>query len=228
MKRKKIVLAYSGGLDTSVCVKWLSEEKGYDVLCFSADVGQGVNAPLLKKRAKGSGAKKIVIQDLRREFLRDFIFPTLKAGAVYESHYFLATALSRPLIAKALVGVARREKAPAIAHGSTGKGNDQVRFEVSVAALAPDLEIIAPLREWNLTSREAEIAYARRKKIPLEFGKKSIYSVDQNLWGRSIEAGPLRIPGLHRRKRSILRQRTRGGLPVAQRPLTFSFGKGFR
>ncbi len=194
MKRKKVVLAYSGGLDTSVCVKWLAEEKNLDVVCFSADIGQGVNPPLLRKRAKSSGALKIAIQDLRREFVRDFIFPTLKAGAVYESKYYLATALSRPLIAKALVGVARKENASFIAHGCTGKGNDQVRFEVSVAALAPDLGVIAPLREWSLTSREEEVAYARRKRIPLEFGAGKLYSIDENLWGRSIEAGRLEDP----------------------------------
>jgi len=194
MIRKKVVLAYSGGLDTSVCVKWLTEEKNLDVVCFSADIGQGVHKPLLTKRAKASGAKKLYIEDLRAEFVRDFIFPTLKAGAVYESKYYLATALSRPLIAKALVEVARKEKASYIAHGSTGKGNDQVRFEVSVGALAPNLGVIAPLREWDLSSREGEIEYARKKRIPLEFGGKLLYSIDENLWGRSIEAGKLEDP----------------------------------
>ena len=192
--KKKVVLAYSGGLDTSVCVKWLAEEKGLDVVCFSADIGQGVNKSLLSKRAKASGAARLYIKDLRAEFIRDFIFPALKAGAVYESKYYLATALSRPLIAKALVEVARKERASYIAHGCTGKGNDQVRFEVSTAALAPHLGVIAPLREWELASREEEIAYAKRKRIPLEFGAKKLYSIDENLWGRSIEAGKLENP----------------------------------
>lgn len=194
MTRKKVVLAYSGGLDTSVAVKWLSEERDLDVICFSADIGQGVNKTLLTKRAKASGAKKLYVKDLRAEFVREFIFPTLKAGAVYESKYYLATALSRPLIAKALVEVARKERASYIAHGCTGKGNDQVRFEVSAAALAPHLEVIAPLREWELTSREEEIEYAKREGIPLEFGAKKLYSIDENLWGRSIEAGKLEDP----------------------------------
>ena len=192
--KKKVVLAYSGGLDTSVCVKWLVEEKDLDVICFSADIGQGVNPKLLTKRARASGAKKLYVKDLRKEFVSDFIFPALKAGAVYESKYYLATALSRPLIAKALVDIAKKEKASYIAHGCTGKGNDQVRFEVSTGALAPELDVIAPLREWDLTSREEEIEYAREKKIPLEFGAKKLYSVDENLWGRSIEAGKLEDP----------------------------------
>ena len=192
--KKKVVLAYSGGLDTSVCVKWLAEEKGLDVVCFSADIGQGVNKSLLSKRAKASGAARLYIKDLRAEFIRDFIFPTLKAGAIYESKYYLATALSRPLIAKALVEVARKERASYIAHGCTGKGNDQVRFEVSTAALAPHLGVIAPVREWELASREEEIAYAKRKRIPLEFGARKLYSIDENLWGRSIEAGKLEDP----------------------------------
>ena len=160
--KKKVILAYSGGLDTSVCVKWLAEEKHLEVICFSADIGQGVNKSLLTKRAKASGAARLYVKDLRVEFIRDFIFQTLKAGAVYESKYYLATALSRPLIAKALVEVAQNEKASYIAHGCTGKGNDQVRFEVSVAALAPELDVIAPLREWDLSSREEEVEYARK------------------------------------------------------------------
>ena len=194
MTRKKVVLAYSGGLDTSVCVKWLSEKKGLGVVCFSADIGQGVNKSLLTKRAKASGAKRLYVKDLRAEFIRDFIFPTLKAGAVYESKYYLATALSRPLIAKALVELAQKEEAPYVAHGCTGKGNDQVRIEVSVASLAPELDVIAPLREWELTSREEEVEYARKKRIPLEFGARKLYSIDENLWGRSIEAGKLEDP----------------------------------
>lgn len=226
MIRKKVVLAYSGGLDTSVCTKWLSEEKCLDVVCFSADIGQGIDPVLLGKRARASGAKKLYVRDLKNEFIRDFIFPTLKAGAAYESKYFLATALSRPLIAKALIEVARKEGASSIAHGCTGKGNDQVRFEVSVAALASELEVIAPLREWDLTSREEEIAYAKRKKIPLEFGAKKLYSIDENLWGRSIEAGPLEDPW--EEPRSDVYQETADPDRCPNRPLSLQvhFEKG--
>jgi argininosuccinate synthase len=169
MKNNKVVLAYSGGLDTSVAVRWLAD-KGYDVIAYMADVGQEANFNRLKKRAISAGALKVVIQDLKKEFAQDFVFQSLKAGAVYESKYLLATALSRPIIAKGLVSLARKEKAKSVAHGCTGKGNDQVRFEVSVMALAPELEIIAPLREWNMDS------------------------LDQNIWGISIECGELEDP----------------------------------
>jgi len=226
MKRKKVVLAYSGGLDTSVCVQWLTEEKNLDVICFSADVGQGLHAKDLKRRAHVSGAKKIVIRDLKVPFARDYILPTLKAGAVYESKYYLATALSRPLIGKALVEVARREKASFIAHGCTGKGNDQVRIEVSVASLAPHLKIIAPLREWHLTSREDEVQYAKKKKIPLEFGKKSLYSIDQNIWGRSIEAGPLEDPWTEPPEEVYAETRSLQKAPSQPQTIVIQFHKG--
>lgn len=226
MKRKKVVLAYSGGLDTSVSVKWLTEERDLDVVCFSADIGQGVYIPLLRKRAKASGAKKLYVKDLKAEFVRDFIFPTLKAGAVYESKYFLATALSRPLIAKGLVEVARKERASYVAHGCTGKGNDQVRFEVSFAALAPHLETIAPLREWDLTSREDEIVYAKEKGIPLEFGAKKLYSIDVNLWGRSIEAGPLEDPWVEPPKEVYRETKDPSKTPSKPSFVTIAFEKG--
>ncbi|MDO8602447.1 MAG: argininosuccinate synthase [Candidatus Omnitrophota bacterium] len=190
---KKIVLAYSGGLDTSVAVAWLSD-KGYDVIAYMADVGQGGDYEKLKKRAITAGASKVIIEDLKEEFATDFAFMSLKSGAVYESKYLLATALSRPIIAKGLVSAAKKEKADSVAHGCTGKGNDQVRFEVTVMALAPELKIIAPLREWHMYSREEEIEYANENNIQIDTTKKSPYSLDKNIWGMSIECGILEDP----------------------------------
>ncbi|MCM8762991.1 MAG: argininosuccinate synthase [Candidatus Omnitrophica bacterium] len=187
---KKVILAYSGGLDTSCAIRWL-KERGYEVICFVADLGQGENFPAIKKRALIAGAKKVYIKDLQDEFINDFIMPALKANAVYEGKYFLATALGRPLIAKYLVEIAHKEKATAVAHGCTGKGNDQVRLEVTVGILDPKLEIIAPVRIWEFKSREEEIEYALRFKIPIDVTKKKPYSIDRNLWGISIEAGIL-------------------------------------
>jgi len=190
---KKVVLAYSGGLDTSVAVSWLAD-KGYDVIAYMSDVGQGGDYDKLKKRAITAGASKVIIEDLKEEFAKDFVFMSLKAGAVYESKYLLATALSRPIIAKGLVEAAKREKADSVAHGCTGKGNDQVRFEVTVMALAPELKIIAPLREWHMYSREEEIEYAKENNIQIDTTKKSPYSLDKNIWGMSIECGILEDP----------------------------------
>ena len=190
---KKVVLAYSGGLDTSVAVAWLAD-RGYDVIAYMADVGQGGDYDRLKKRAIGAGASKVIIEDLKEEFAKDFVFMSLKAGAVYESKYLLATALSRPIIAKGLVHAAKKEKADSVAHGCTGKGNDQVRFEVTVMALAPELKIIAPLREWHMYSREEEIEYAKENNIQIDTTKKSPYSLDKNIWGMSIECGILEDP----------------------------------
>lgn len=190
---KKVILAYSGGLDTSCCIKWL-KEKGYEVITFSADLGQGIDFEALKRRAYTIGASKAVIYNLKEEFLRDFVLPALKAGAIYESGYLLATALGRPLIAKYLTQIANKEKAKFVSHGCTGKGNDQVRFEVSIKALAPELEVIAPVRQWQLKSREDEIEYAKKYGIPVEATKKSPYSIDKNLWGVSIECGELEDP----------------------------------
>ncbi|MCM8792046.1 MAG: argininosuccinate synthase, partial [Candidatus Omnitrophica bacterium] len=187
---KKIVLAYSGGLDTSCAVRWL-KEKGWEVFCFVADLGQGEDFKVIEQRALAAGATKVYVKDLQDEFLEDFVLPTLKADALYEEKYILSTALSRPLIAKYLVEIARKEKAQAVAHGCTGKGNDQVRFEVSIGILAPELEIIAPLRIWEFKSREEEIEYAQKWNIPIEVTKKRPYSIDRNIWGVSIEAGIL-------------------------------------
>jgi len=190
---KKVVLAYSGGLDTSVAIKWLSD-KGYDVIAYMADVGQGADYDTYRKRAIKTGAVKVVIDDLKEEFVNDFVFKALKANAVYEGNYLLATALSRPVIAKGLVETAEKEKAEAVAHGCTGKGNDQVRFEVTTMALNPALKIIAPVREWELKTRSEEIEYAKINFIPIDTTKKKPYSIDVNLWGISIESGKLEDP----------------------------------
>jgi argininosuccinate synthase len=190
---KRVVLAYSGGLDTSVIIKWLAK-KGYDVIAYMADIGQESDFGTYKARALKTGAVKAVVEDLKEEFVRDFVFKSLKAGAVYEGGYLLATALSRPLIAKGLVKTAEKEKAAFVAHGCTGKGNDQVRFEVSVGALNPDLKILAPVREWELKSREEEIEYAKKNNIPIDATRKKPYSIDVNLWGISIESGKLEDP----------------------------------
>ena len=190
---KKVILAYSGGLDTSVAVRWL-KEKGLSVVCYLADIGQDQNFKAAEKRAKLAGACKVIIGDLKKEFVEHFIWPSLRANAVYESEYFLATALSRPLIAKKLVETAHKEGAKHIAHGCTGKGNDQVRFEVSIAALDSGMKTIAPVREWDLPTRESEIRYAKMHNIPVEATKKKLYSLDRNLWGVSIESGKLEDP----------------------------------
>jgi len=212
---KKVVLAYSGGLDTSVAIKWFAN-KGYEVIAYMSDVGQGGNFKAIKKRAMVAGASKVIIEDLKEEFVRDFVFPTLKANAVYESKYFLATALSRPIIAKGLVGAAKKEKAEFVAHGCTGKGNDQVRFEVSCAVLAPHLKTIAPVREWEFTSREAEIKYANANGIPIDVTKKSPYSIDKNLWGISIECGELEDPWVEPPEGAY--QLTKGKLKSKKKP----------
>jgi len=191
---KKIILAYSGGLDTSCAVRWLKEQ-GYEVICFVADLGQGLGEgedfQAIEARALAAGASKVYIKDLQDEFVQDFVLPALKANAIYEGKYLLATALGRPLIAKYLVEIAHKEKALAIAHGCTGKGNDQVRFEVTVGILDPKLEIIAPVRDWEFKSREEEIEYAHMYNIPIDVSKKKPYSIDRNIWGISIEAGVL-------------------------------------
>ncbi len=191
---KKVVLAYSGGLDTSIIIPWLKETYGYEVIAMAADLGQGEELAPLQEKAIKSGASKLYIEDLREEFLTEFIFPTLKAGAVYEGDYLLGTSFARPLIARRLVEIAEKEGAVAIAHGATGKGNDQVRFELSVKALNPDLEIIAPWRIWDLKSREDCIDYAEARGIPVPVTKDRPYSMDRNLWHLSHEGGDLEDP----------------------------------
>lgn len=190
----RVVLAFSGGLDTSVIVHWLKENYDCDVIAFAADLGQGEDLSPLEERAKKAGATDLVIKDLKQEFAEDFVMPGLRAQAIYENGYPLATALGRPLISKYLIEVAQQYDADAVAHGSTGKGNDQVRFEVSARALDPDIDVLAPVREWDLESREDEIEYAEDHGIPVEATAESPYSYDMNLWGVSIECGPLEDP----------------------------------
>lgn len=189
----KIVLAYSGGLDTSVAIRWLKEKYNSDIIAVTADVGNERDFSVIKEKAVNAGAIKALVIDAKDTFVRHFVFPALKADALYEGQYPLATALGRPLIAKILVDVARAEGATAIAHGCTGKGNDQVRIEVGVNSLAPDISIIAPAREWGMT-REESINYAQRYGIPVPVTVSSPYSVDENLWGRSSECGVLEDP----------------------------------
>jgi argininosuccinate synthase len=190
----KVVLAYSGGLDTSVAVYWLKAERGMDVVTFSADLGQGDELGPIAERALEVGAVSAHVSDVRQKFVDEYVSRALKAGAIYEEGYPLATALGRPLIAAELVKIARDEGAQFVSHGCTGKGNDQVRIEASVAALAPDLKVIAPLREWALKSREEEIEYAAAHNIPVPATKEKPYSYDHNLWGISIECGALEDP----------------------------------
>ncbi|HEX2914931.1 MAG TPA: argininosuccinate synthase [Chloroflexia bacterium] len=190
----KVVLAYSGGLDTSVAIKWIKEKYGLDVVTLTVDVGANDrDLESIRERALEIGAVKALVRDVKEDFVKYFIWPALQAGAIYEKEYPLATALARPLIAWHLVQVAREENCVAVAHGCTGKGNDQVRFDISINVLGPDLKIIAPVREWRMT-RDEEIEYARANNIPLLSVSQKRFSVDQNLWGRSVEAGPLEDP----------------------------------
>ena len=191
-EREKLVLAYSGGLDTSVAIRWLSE-RGYDVVALTIDLGEKKDLDAIQERALEVGAVAAYVVDGKVPFLRDFVWPSLQAGALYEKEYPLATALGRPLIAALLVQIARREGAHGVAHGCTGKGNDQVRFDVATAALAPELKVVAPVREWGM-NREDEIEYAREHGIQVPASVESPYSTDENLWGRSIEAGILEDP----------------------------------
>lgn len=190
----KIILAYSGGLDTSIIIPWLKENYGYEVVAFCADLGQGEELAPLNEKAIKTGAVGIYIEDLRQEFVTEFIWPVLKSGALYEGKYLLGTSFARPLIAKRMVEVAHQEGAIAVAHGATGKGNDQVRFELTVKALDPDLQIVAPWREWNIRSREDAIDYANAHQIPITVTKEKIYSQDRNLWHLSHEGGDLEDP----------------------------------
>ena len=188
------VLAYSGGVDTSVAIGWLKDKYGFDrVIAMAADIGQGVDEDLLRARGEACGASEVVVIDAREEFARDFVLPALRANALYMGKYPLVSALSRPLIARHLVAVAREHGAKAIAHGCTGKGNDQVRFEVATAALAPDLSTVAPVRDSGL-SRDAAIAYAEERSLPIPVSSSSPYSIDENLWGRTAECGVLEDP----------------------------------
>jgi argininosuccinate synthase len=193
-KINKVVLAYSGGLDTSIIIPWLKENYGAEVVAFAADIGQGEELSGLEDKAIRTGASRCIIEDLRDEFIREFAFPTLRAGAIYERKYLLGTSFARPLIARRQVEIAEQEGADAVAHGCTGKGNDQVRFELAYKALNPKLKVIAPWREWNIKSREDEIDYAQSRNIPVTATKDKIYSEDRNLWHLSHEGGVLEDP----------------------------------
>jgi argininosuccinate synthase len=221
----KVILAYSGGLDTSCCLRWL-KDRGLDVVCFVADLGQGEDFGAIKKRALKTGASKVYVRDLRDEFIKDFVYPALKADAVYGGKYLLATALSRPLIAKYLVDIAHKEKAGYVAHGCTGKGNDQVRLEVAIGILDSKLKIIAPVREWQFKTRQQEIDYAKRHKIPITVTKKKPYSIDMNLWGVSIEGGVLEDPWREPPEDIYIWTENPRSAPNRPRYITIEFNKG--
>ena len=194
VSKNKVVLAYSGGLDTSIIIPWLKENYNYEVVAVCVDVGQGEEIQAARQKAIMSGASKIYVEDVKEEFVKDYIFPTLKAGAVYEGKYLLGTSFARPLIAKKLVEIAHKEGAVAIAHGATGKGNDQVRFELTIKALSPHMKVIAPWRIWNIKSREESVDYATARDIPIPVTKEHPYSMDRNLWHLSHEGSDLEDP----------------------------------
>jgi len=226
MKKPKIVVAYSGGLDTSVMVRWLKEKYQAEIITATGNLGQEKELKGVREKALRTGASKVYIRDLTEEFVEQYCFPALRAGALYERAYPMATALGRPLIAKMLVDVARSEQADMIAHGCSGKGNDQVRFEVSIGALAPDCTVIAPLREWEFKSREEEIAYAKKHAIPVSATRSNPYSIDENIWGTSIECGALEDPTLEPPRDAY--QRTVAPEDAPDRPeyVSLAFEKG--
>ena len=192
---KKVVLAYSGGLDTSIIIPWLKENyNNCEVIAVSADVGQGTELDGLEEKALKTGASKLYIEDLKEEFIQEYVYPTVQAGAVYENKYLLGTSFARPIIAKRIVEIAKAEGADAICHGCTGKGNDQVRFELTIKAFAPEMTIIAPWREWSIKSREEEIEYAEAHNIPLKINRETNYSKDKNIWHLSHEGLDLEDP----------------------------------
>ena len=223
---KKVVLAYSGGLDTSIIVPWLIENYGCEVICYTADLGQQEELDGLEEKALKSGASKVIIEDLRERFLTEFIFPTLQAGAIYERKYLLGTSFARPLIAQRQVEIAEQEGADGLAHGCTGKGNDQVRFEVSAMALNPTLAIIAPWREWNILSREDAIDYAEKHNVPIAQSLKSIYSRDRNLWHMSHEGGILEDPWLEPEEEMYTLSTSPQNAPDEPEEIVLTFEKG--
>ncbi|GHU70693.1 argininosuccinate synthase [Clostridia bacterium] len=226
MPKRKILLAYSGGLDTSIIIPWLKENYDCDVVCMAADVGQGEELSPLHEKAKRTGASALFIEDLREEFVTDFIYPTLKAGAVYEGKYLLGTSFARPLIAKRLVEIALREGCDAICHGATGKGNDQVRFELTVKAFAPFMEIIAPWRIWDIKTREEEIDYAHARGIDVPVKKDRPYSMDRNLWHLSHEGADLENPWNEPPEDLLMIDNPLDKTPDEPEILTISFEKG--
>ena len=226
-KYNKVVLAYSGGLDTSIIIPWLKENYGCEVIAMAADVGQGAELSGLEEKALKTGASKLYIEDLTDEFVNEYIIPTMQAGAVYEGKYLLGTSFARPIIGKRLVEIAKKEGADAVAHGCTGKGNDQVRFELAVKAFAPEMPIIAPWREWDIKSRDEEIDYAIAKNIPLAISRETNYSKDKNLWHLSHEGLDLEDPANEPKYDEILEM----GVSPEQAPdkptyITLSFEKG--
>jgi argininosuccinate synthase len=225
--KQTVVLAYSGGLDTSIIVPWLRETRGVDVVCVAADVGQGEELDGLEAKALASGARACVVEDLREEFLTGFAFPTLRAGAVYGRKYLLGTSMARPIIARRQVEVARAVGASAVAHGCTGKGNDQVRFELTYAALAPDLEVIAPWREWSIRSREDALEYAASRGVPVAATRAKIYSRDRNLWHVSHEGGPLEDPGVAPEEDLFLLTRSPESAPSRAEEVEIGFEGGY-
>lgn len=226
MSKMKVVLAYSGGLDTSIIIPWLKEHYDCEVIAVAGDVGQGEELAPLKEKAIRTGASKIYIEDLREEFVTDFIFPTVKAGAIYENKYLLGTSFARPVIAKRLVEIAEREGAQAICHGATGKGNDQVRFELTIKALAPQMKIIAPWRIWDIKSREEEIDYAQSRGIDVPVTKKRPYSMDRNLWHLSHEGHDLEDPRNAPQKDLLLICRTPEEAPDQPETVEIEFEQG--
>lgn len=226
-KINKILLAYSGGLDTSVSIKWLQEKYEAEIITYTADLGQqDLDKKTLKEKALTTGASQVIIEDLKKEFITDHIFPALQAGAVYEGKYPLATALARPLIAERMAKYAEELGADAVAHGCTGKGNDQVRFEASFNALNPGLKVIAPLRDWGFTTRQDEIDYAREHDIPVQATKDSPYSIDENLWGISVECGQLEDPWQEPPADAYQWTREVNSTPEQPAYLTLSFQEG--
>ena len=227
MAKEKVVLAYSGGLDTSIIIPWLKENYDYDVIAVCGDVGQGKETDGLEERAKKAGALKLYIEDLKEEYVEDYIFPTLKAGAVYEGKYLLGTSHARPIIAKRLVEIAQKEGAVAICHGATGKGNDQVRFELTIKALDPSLMIIAPWRVWDIKSREDAVDYANAHNIEIPVTKKDLYSRDRNIWHISHEGMDLEDPANEPQYESLLKLGVSPqSAPDEAEYVTISFEKG--
>ena len=227
MQKNTIALAYSGGLDTSIIVPWLKENYGAEVVCVAADVGQGEELDGLVAKALASGAKECYVEDLRETFLTEFVWPTLRAGAVYGRKYLLGTSMARPIIARRQVEVAKQVGATALAHGCTGKGNDQVRFELTYFALAPEMKVVAPWREWDIRSREDAIDYANAHGVPVAATKEKIYSRDRNIWHVSHEGGPLEDPNWEPEEDLFLLTRAPWDAPNKPEYVTITFHEGF-